>query len=284
MLTNARFIAACYGTPAAAREHPGRIDLSQLRAGHHGLLGRHGPAAAGHRCSKTSTAGCPPLFGEKVLPLVRRGADPGPGAPPRGEVQADQRVRVHDASTRSARRWAWKPTPQPAKPGADSIFVDAKDIPIELAGTVDPNLHPTLAGEERSRPRTARRPTPAEDAEKPAKPESNNRNGDMNMEAQALRPRTSRRTTSRAPSRAGPPPSATWTTATTSSCPARSPRSIKARKPKMLWQHKSRPAHRRLGRGDARRPRGCYVKGRILDTRARQRRLHAGQGRGDRRA
>ena len=36
----------------------------------------------------------------------------------------------------------------PTKPGASSLFVASNLIPIELAGTVDPNLHPTLEGEQ----------------------------------------------------------------------------------------------------------------------------------------
>ena len=36
----------------------------------------------------------------------------------------------------------------PSSPGADSLYIDAKKIPIEMAGKLDPNLHPALAQDE----------------------------------------------------------------------------------------------------------------------------------------
>lgn len=51
---------------------------------------------------------------------------------------------------------------RPAEPGASSLFVASNLIPIELAGTVDPNLHPTLEGEDGQQQ--------ADEGKKPAKP------------------------------------------------------------------------------------------------------------------
>ena len=56
---------------------------------------------------------------------------------------------------------------QPAQPGAASLFVPAAQIPIELAGKVDPNIHPALAEDDPKKPDAAKEP--AESGKKPAK-------------------------------------------------------------------------------------------------------------------
>ena len=133
---------------AAAGEHPGRIDLLELPAGHHGLLGRHRPAASSASLLEDINRWLPPLFGEKCF--LWYDEEQIPALEPRRARKS--RTRINAADVHDARREArgdgngslrQEPAEIRAPPACSST---SNQIPVEIAGTVDPNLHPTLAG------------------------------------------------------------------------------------------------------------------------------------------
>ena len=146
MLTNARFIAACYGTPPQLVNIPGESTFSNYGQATLSYWGDTVLPFLGSMLEDFNRW-LPALFGEKVF--LWYDEEQIPALEPR-RVEKATRIESSTTMTPNEKREAMgmEAYAPPATPGADSLFVDAKKIPIEMAGKVDPNLHPTLAGEE----------------------------------------------------------------------------------------------------------------------------------------
>jgi len=145
MLTNARFIAACYGTPPQLVNIPGESTYSNYGQATLAYWGDTVLPFLGSLLDDLNRW-LPPLFGEKVF--LWYDEDQIPALEPRRKEKAD-RIEASTSMTPNEKREAMglEAYVPPTTPGADSLFIDAKKIPLEMAGKVDPNLHPTLADE-----------------------------------------------------------------------------------------------------------------------------------------
>ena len=179
MLTNARFIAACYGTPPQLVNIPGESTFNNYQQATMAYWGDTVLPLLGILLEDINRW-LAPLFGDKVF--LWYDEEQIPALEPRRKEKSD-RINAALYMTYDEKREAMglEAYAQPAKPGADSLFVPANQIPIELSGTVDPNLHPTLEGEdaqqaedEGKKPAApGKEPEPAEGGKKPAS-QSNN--------------------------------------------------------------------------------------------------------------
>ena len=163
MLTNARFIAACYGTPPQLVNIPGESTYSNYEQATMAYWGDTVLPLLGTLLEDLNRW-LPPLFGKKCF--LWYDEEQLPALEPRRAEKA-KRINLSEYMTVNEKREAMglEAYAAPAHPGADSIFVSAKDIPVEMAGSVDPNLHPTLAGEEN--PDAPAKPTTAKDTQGP---------------------------------------------------------------------------------------------------------------------
>jgi HK97 family phage portal protein len=143
MLTNARFIAACYGTPPQLVNIPGESTYSNYQQATMAYWGDTVLPLLGVLLEDINRW-LPRLFGEKVF--LWYDEEQIPALEPRRAEKAT-RIEASTSMTPNEKREAMglEAYAPPATPGADSLFVDAKKIPIEMAGQVDPNLHPALA-------------------------------------------------------------------------------------------------------------------------------------------
>ncbi|MFO0906792.1 MAG: phage portal protein [Isosphaeraceae bacterium] len=151
MLTNARFIAACYGTPPQLVNIPGESTFSN-----------YGQATLSYWSDtvlpllglllEDVNRWLPALMGEPKA-FLWYDEEQIPALEPRRKEKSD-RINAADYMTPDEKREAMglEAYVPPASPGAQSLFVDARKIPIDLAGTVDPNLHPALVGDEPTKP------------------------------------------------------------------------------------------------------------------------------------
>ena len=166
MLTNARFIAACYGTPPQLVNIPGEATFNNF-----------GQASLSYWSDtvlpllgillEDINRWLPVLFGEPKA-FLWYDEEQIPALEPRRKEKSD-RINAAAYMTLDEKREAMgmEAYQKPEKPGADSLFVQSNQIPIELAGTVDPNLHPTLEGEGQQQAADEGGKTPTSDAEKP---------------------------------------------------------------------------------------------------------------------
>ena len=154
MLTNARLIAACYGVPEQLLNIPGSSTFANYGQATLAFWGDTVLPLLGTLLEDVNRW-LPALFGEKVF--LWYDEEQLPALEPR-RAEKSKRINLSEFMTVNEKREAMGHAAyaEPPSPGADSIFVSSKDIPIELAGKVDPNLHPTLA----------------EDAPSPAPPQS----------------------------------------------------------------------------------------------------------------
>ena len=108
MLTNARFIAACYGTPPQLVNIPGESTYSNYQQATMAYWGDTVLPLLGILLEDINRW-LPALFGEKVF--LWYDEEQIPALEPRRRLKnpTGSTVPVHDLRTRSARRWGWKP-------------------------------------------------------------------------------------------------------------------------------------------------------------------------------
>lgn len=142
MLTTARFIAACFGTPPQLVNIPGESTYSNyeqatLAYWSDTVL----PFLSG--LLEEINRWLPALFGEDVF--LWYDEEQIPALEPR---RKEKSKRINDAEymTINEKRKAMG-MEKHAEPNADDIFISANDVPLKLAGIVDPKIHPDLAGE-----------------------------------------------------------------------------------------------------------------------------------------
>ena len=172
MLTNARFIAACYGTPPQLVNIPGESTFNNFQQATMAYWGDTVLPLLGILIEDINRW-LPPMFGERGT-FLWYDEEQIPALEPRRKEKSD-RINAALYMTYDEKREAMglEAYAQPEKPGANSLFVPANQIPIELAGTVDPNIHPALAEDDPAnadpaKPATAKKPDPATGAKKPA--------------------------------------------------------------------------------------------------------------------
>ncbi len=177
MLTNARFIAACYGTPPQLVNIPGESTYSNYQQATMAYWSDTVLPLLGILLEDINRW-LPPLMGEPKK-FLWYDEEQIPALEPRRAEKSD-RINKAMYMTIDEKREAMglEAYAKPPKPGADSLFIAANQIPIELAGTVDPNLHPTLEGEdaqqaadEGGKPKTPEEPgtNPPAQGKKPGK-------------------------------------------------------------------------------------------------------------------
>ncbi len=157
MLTNARFIAACYGVPEQLLNIPGSATFANYEQATMAFWADTVLPLLGILLEDVNRW-LAPLFGEKVF--LWYDEEQVPALEPK-RAEKSKRINNSEYMTINEKREAMglEAYAEPQKVGGDSIFVNSKDVPLELAGTVDPNIHPTLAGEQAQQ---------AEDGAKPA--------------------------------------------------------------------------------------------------------------------
>ena len=146
MLTNARFIAACYGTPPQLVNIPGESTYSNYQQATLAYWSDTVLPLLGILLEDINRW-LPRLFGEKCF--LWYDEEQIPALEPRRKEKSD-RINAALYMTYDEKREAMglEAYIKPEAPGANSLFIPASQVPIELAGTVDPNLHPTLEGED----------------------------------------------------------------------------------------------------------------------------------------
>ena len=171
MLTNARFIAACFGTPPQLVNIPGESTFNNYQQATMAYWGDTVLPLLGILLEDINRW-LPALFGEKVF--LWYDEEQIPALEPRREEKS-KRINLSEFMTINEKREAMglEAYVEPAKPGADSIFVNARRTSrIELAGhgrpehpprrwrrTSPPGAAPEEAGDARHR-RSRRRAKP----------------------------------------------------------------------------------------------------------------------------
>ena len=234
MLTNARFIAACYGTPPQLVNIPGESTFSNYGQATLSYWGDTVLPLLGILLEDINRW-LPAMFGEPRA-FLWYDEEQIPALEPR-RAEKSTRINAADYMTIDEKREAMgmEAYVPPETPGANSLFVDAKKIPIELAGKVDPNLHPALAED------APAAIDPNKPADEPAKAGELNNHGNAmkikhkNFAIHDFKMDDESRTVEGWASTFGGIDSYGDTIA-----PGAFADSIKARSPKMLWQHDSR--------------------------------------------
>lgn len=160
MLTNARFIAACYGTPPMLINIPGESTYSNFGQAELAYWGGTVLPTLGILLEDINRW-LPRLFGEKVFLWFDE--EQIPALEPR-RAEKSKRINEADYLTPDEKREAmgYEAYVPRDKPGADSLFIDVRKVPIELAGTV-------VAPAEDDPKKPAEELDPAEEPKKPEK-------------------------------------------------------------------------------------------------------------------
>lgn len=140
MLTNARFIAACFGTPPQLVNIPGESTYSNYEQATLGYWADTVLPLLGTLLEDLN-GWLQDLFGEDVFLWYNE--EQIPALEPRRKELFDRLNGASFLEINEKREAAGKE----AVDGGDAIFVPATDIPLELAGIVDPRMHPVLAGD-----------------------------------------------------------------------------------------------------------------------------------------
>jgi HK97 family phage portal protein len=150
MLASARQIAACYGTPPQLVNIPGESTYSNYEQA---TLAYWSDTVLPFLGSllEDFNRWLPPLFGEKCFLWFDE--EQIPALEPRRKEKSD-RINKATYMTFDEKREAmgFESYATPVTTGAASLFVPANQIPIEMAGEVDPNIHPALAEDEPVKP------------------------------------------------------------------------------------------------------------------------------------
>jgi HK97 family phage portal protein len=151
MLTNARFIAACYGVPEQLLNIPGSSTFANYEQATLAFWSDSVLPFLGSLLEDFNRW-LPPLFGEKCF--LWYDEEQIPALEPRRE-QKSKRINAAAYMTLDEKREAMgmEAYAKPAEVGAASLFVPANQIPVEMAGEVDPNIHPALAEDEPDAPK-----------------------------------------------------------------------------------------------------------------------------------
>ncbi len=143
MLTNARFIAACFGTPPQLVNIPGESTYSNYEQA---TMAYWADTVLPFLCTLLEDLNrwLPPLYGEDCF--LWYDEEQIPALEPRRKEKSN-RISGSVFMTLNEKRSAMgmEPYKEPAQVGGDSLFVAANQIPVEMAGEVDPNIHPALA-------------------------------------------------------------------------------------------------------------------------------------------
>lgn len=147
MLTNARFIAGVYGVPPMLVNIPGESTYSNFEQAQMSFYADTVLPLLG-LILEDLNRWLAPLFGDERA-FLWYDEEQVPALEPRRKEKST-RINAALYMTYDEKRQAMglEAYQKPEQPGADSLFVPDNQVPIEMAGTVDPNLHPTLAGEE----------------------------------------------------------------------------------------------------------------------------------------
>ncbi len=143
MLTNARFIAACYGTPPQLINIPGESTFSNYAQANLSYWGDTVLPLLGSMLEEINRW-LPPLFEEDCF--LWYDEEQIPALEPRRKEKFERIEKAAFMTMNEKRRAVGMDAyDTPQETGPDSLFVDARSVPIESAGKVDPNLHPALA-------------------------------------------------------------------------------------------------------------------------------------------
>ena len=140
MLTNARFIAACYGTPPQLVNIPGESTYSNYEQA---MLSYYSDTVIPFLCGLLEEINrwLPALFKDDVFLWFDE--EQITALEPRRKEKSD-RLNASGFMTINEKRDAMGMEPVD---GGDVIFIPATDIPLDLAGIVDPKMHPVLASD-----------------------------------------------------------------------------------------------------------------------------------------
>ena len=146
MLTNARFIAGVYGVPPMLVNIPGESTYSNFEQAMMSFYADTVLPLLGSLLEDINRW-LPRMFGDEKL-FLWYDEEQIPALEPRRKEKST-RINNSEFMTVNEKRedMGLEIYLEPAKPGADSIFVNSKDLPIEMAGKLDPLLHPALAND-----------------------------------------------------------------------------------------------------------------------------------------
>lgn len=165
LLTNARFIASVYGVPEQLLNIPGSSTFANYEQAMMSFYADTVLPLLG-LILEDINRWLPRLFGNEKM-FLWYDEEQIPALEPR---RKEKFSRINSAlfMTYDEKREATglEAYQKPETPGASSLFVPAAQVPIEMTGTVDPNIHPALAEDAA----TADPAKPAPAGKKPADP------------------------------------------------------------------------------------------------------------------